>query len=161
MPNKNNDDVADADIGLIEMVQFLIDNRSWIAVWTFVALLLGSLYVFFKPAAFEATASIQVAMVSGEAVETAAVLNEKIKLPLYFSTGTLQTCAGDGKPSPTESLAQNPQDTGVEKRPFFKFDGRHANTRFGPKLPHGDLDRHPNPASLFGCASFGQTTQLA
>ena len=89
MPNKNNDDVADADIGLIEMVQFLIDNRSWIAVWTFVALLLGSLYVFFKPADFEATASIQVAMVSGESVETAAVLNEKIKLPLYFFNGHL------------------------------------------------------------------------
>jgi hypothetical protein len=121
MPNKNNDDVADADIGLIEMVQFLIDNRSWIAVRTFVALLLGSLYVFFKPAAFEATASIQVAMVSGEAVETAAVLNEKIKLPLYFSTGTLQTCAADGQPSPTGSLAQTLKTQVSKNVPFLSL----------------------------------------
>ena len=121
MHDKNNEDLADTDIGLIEIAQFLIDNRPGIAVCTFAGLLLGSLYVVFKPASFEASASIQVAMVSGEPVETAAVLNEKIKLPLYFSTGTLQTCADDGKPSPTGSLAHTFKTQVSKNAPFLNL----------------------------------------
>ena len=121
MHDKNNEDLADTDIGLIEIAQFLIDNRSGIVVCTFAGLLLGSLYVVFKPASFEASASIQVAMVSGEPVETAAVLNEKIKLPLYFSTGTLQTCAADGKPSPTGSLTQTFKTQVSKNAPFLNL----------------------------------------
>jgi hypothetical protein len=121
MHDKNNEDLADTDIGLIEIAQFLIDNRPGIAVCTFAGLLLGSLYVVFKPASFEASASIQVAMVSGEPVETAAVLNEKIKLPLYFSTGTLQTCAADGKPSPTGSLTPTFKTQVSKNAPFLNL----------------------------------------
>ena len=121
MHDKNNEDLADTDIGLIEIAQFLIDNRSGIVVCTFAGLLLGSLYVVFKPASFEASASIQVAMVSGEPVETAAVLNEKIKLPLYFSTGTLQTCAADGKPSPTGSLTPTFKTQVSKNAPFLNL----------------------------------------
>ena len=121
MHDKNNEDLADTDIGLIEIAQFLIDNLPGIAVCTFAGLLLGSLYVVFKPASFEASASIQVAMVSGEPVETAAVLNEKIKLPLYFSTGTLQTCAADGKPSPTGSLANTLKTQVSKNAPFLNL----------------------------------------
>jgi hypothetical protein len=121
MHEKNNEDVADEDMGLIEIAQFLIDNRPGIAVCTFAGLLLGSLYVVFKPASFEASASIQVAMVSGEPVETAAVLNEKTKLPLYFSTGTLQTCAADGKPSPTGSLANTLKTQVSKNAPFLSL----------------------------------------
>lgn len=121
MHDKNNEDLADTDIGLIEIAQFLIDNLPGIAVCTFAGLLLGSLYVVFKPASFEASASIQVAMVSGEPVETAAVLNEKIKLPLYFSTGTLQTCAADGKPSPTGSLANTLKTQVSKNAPFLSL----------------------------------------
>ena len=121
MHDKNNEDLADTDIGLIEIAQILIDNRSGIVVCTFAGLLLGSLYVVFKPASFEASASIQVAMVSGEPVETAAVLNEKIKLPLYFSTGTLQTCAADGKPSPTGSLTQTFKTQVSKNAPFLSL----------------------------------------
>jgi hypothetical protein len=121
MHDKNNEDLADTDIGLIEIAQILIDNRSGIVVCTFAGLLLGSLYVVFKPASFEASASIQVAMVSGEPVETAAVLNEKIKLPLYFSAGTLQTCAADGKPSPTGSLTQTFKTQVSKNAPFLSL----------------------------------------
>ncbi len=121
MHEKNNEDVADEDIGLIEIAQFLIDNRSWIAACTFAGLLLGSLFMVFKPSSFEASASIQVAMVSGEAVETAAVLNEKIKLPLYFSTGTLQACAADGIPSPTGSLVQTLKTQVSKNAPFLNL----------------------------------------
>ena len=121
MFDENNNEVANNDIGLFEIAQFLIDNRSWIAVWVFAGLLSGVLYVFFKPASFEATASIQVAMVSGEAVETATVLNEKIKLPLYFSTETMQTCAADGKPSPTGSLAHALKTQVSKNAPFLSL----------------------------------------
>ena len=121
MQNNNNEENAKNDVGLIDALQFLIDNRSWIALCTVAGLLLGSLYVGFKPASFEASASIQVAMVSGEPVETAAVLNEKIKLPLYFSTGTLQTCAADGKPSPTGSLANTLKTQVSKNAPFLSL----------------------------------------
>ena len=105
MKNKIREDIADEEIGLIEVAQFLIDNRSWIALCTVAGLLLGSLYVGFKPASFEASASIQVAKVAGEEVETTAVLNEKIKLPLYFSTSTLHACHNESTPPPSGSLA--------------------------------------------------------
>lgn len=121
MHQNNNEDVADEDIGLIEIAQFLIDNRIWLAACSFAGLLLGSLYVVFKPSSFEANASIQVAMVSGEPVETAAVLNEKIKLPLYFSTGTLQACAADGIPSPTGSLVHTLKTQVSKNAPFLNL----------------------------------------
>ena len=121
MHQNNNEDVADEDIGLIEIAQFLIDNRTWLAACSFAGLLLGSLYVVFKPSSFEANASIQVAMVSGEPVETAAVLNEKIKLPLYFSTGTLQACAADGIPSPTGSLVHTLKTQVSKNAPFLNL----------------------------------------
>jgi hypothetical protein len=45
---------------------------------------------------YEASATIEMAMVAGEPVETPAVLLEKMKLPLYFSPATLQACGADG-----------------------------------------------------------------
>jgi len=77
--------------------------------------------MWFSSPLYEASASIQVAMVSGEAVETAAVLYEKIKLPLYFSTGTLQACAADGIPSPTCSLVHSLQTQVSKNAPFLNL----------------------------------------
>jgi hypothetical protein len=45
---------------------------------------------------YEASATIEMATVAGVPVETPAVLLEKMKLPLYFSSATLQACGSDG-----------------------------------------------------------------
>jgi ElaB/YqjD/DUF883 family membrane-anchored ribosome-binding protein len=45
---------------------------------------------------YEASATIEMATVAGEPVESPAVLLEKMKLPLYFSPATLQACGSDG-----------------------------------------------------------------
>jgi hypothetical protein len=47
---------------------------------------LGGGYYFSTPKLHEASATIQMAMATGNPVETPTVLLEKIKLPLYFST---------------------------------------------------------------------------
>jgi hypothetical protein len=105
MQNKQQATNTDEEVGLIEVIQFFINYRTWIAACALSTMLGGAVYILVKPVVFEAHASIQSAMVAGEVVEATTVLNEKIKLPLYFSTSTLQTCASDGKPDATGSLA--------------------------------------------------------
>ena len=105
MQNKQQATNTDEEVGLIEVIQFFINYRTWIAACALSTMLGGAVYILIKPVVFEAHASIQSAMVAGEVVEATTVLNEKIKLPLYFSTSTLQTCASDGKPDATGSLA--------------------------------------------------------
>jgi hypothetical protein len=61
-----------------------------------VCLFAGGIYYFSIPKMYEATATIEMAKVAGEPVETPAVLIEKMKLPLYFSPATLQACGSDG-----------------------------------------------------------------
>ena len=105
MQNNQQDTNTDEEVDLIEVIQFFINYRTWIAACALSTMLGGAVYILIKPVVFEAHASIQSAMVAGEVVEATTVLNEKIKLPLYFSTSTLQTCASDGKPDATGSLA--------------------------------------------------------
>ena len=105
MQNNQQATNTDEEVGLIEVIQFFINYRTWIAACALSTMLGGAVYILIKPVVFEAHASIQSAMVAGEVVEATTVLNEKIKLPLYFSTRTLQTCASDGKPDATGSLA--------------------------------------------------------
>ena len=105
MQNNQQATNTDEEVGLIEVIQFFINYRTWIAACALSTMLGGAVYILIKPVVFEAHASIQSAMVAGEVVEATTVLNEKIKLPLYFSTSTLQTCASDGKPDATGSLA--------------------------------------------------------
>ena len=105
MQNNQQATNTDEEVGLIEVIQIFINYRTWIAACALSTMLGGAVYILIKPVVFEAHASIQSAMVAGEVVEATTVLNEKIKLPLYFSTSTLQTCASDGKPDATGSLA--------------------------------------------------------
>ena len=105
MQNKQQATNTDEEVGLIEVIQSFINYRTWIAACALSTMLGGAVYILIKPVVYEAHASIQSAMVAGEVVEATTVLNEKIKLPLYFSTSTLQTCASDGKPDATGSLA--------------------------------------------------------
>jgi hypothetical protein len=86
----------DDEISLMDILLFLKASGGNIVKSTLVCLLAGGTYYFSVPKMYEATASIEMATVGGEPVESPAVLLEKMKLPLYFSTATLQACGSDG-----------------------------------------------------------------
>ena len=86
----------DDEISLIDVLLFLKASGGNILKSTFVCLLASGAYYFSVPKMYEASATIEMATVAGEPVETPAVLLEKMKLPLYFSPATLQACGSDG-----------------------------------------------------------------
>jgi len=86
----------DVEISLIDILLFLKASGGNILKSTSVCLLAGGAYYFSVPKMYEASATIEMATVAGEPVETPAVLLEKMKLPLYFSPATLQACGSDG-----------------------------------------------------------------
>jgi hypothetical protein len=85
----------DDEISLIEIMLFLKASGRNVLISTIVCVLVGFAYYSSVPKMYEATATIQVAFVAGEAVEAPAVLIEKIKLPLFFSPTALQACGSD------------------------------------------------------------------
>ena len=88
---------ADEDeISLIDILLFLKASGGNIVKSTSVCLLAGGAYYFSVPKMYEASATIEMATVAGEPVESPAVLLEKMKLPLYFSPATLKACGSDG-----------------------------------------------------------------
>ena len=85
----------DDEISLIDIFLFLKASGGNILKSTFVCLLAGGAYYFSVPKMYEASATIDMLTVAGKPVEAPAVLLEKMKLPLYFSTATLQACGED------------------------------------------------------------------
>jgi len=86
----------DDEISLIDILLFLQASFSNVVKSSVVCLFAGGIYYFNIPKMFEASVTIEMAKVAGELVETPEVLLEKMKLPLYFSTATLQACGADG-----------------------------------------------------------------
>ena len=84
------------EISFIDILLFLQASFSNVVKSLVVCLLAGGTYYFSAPKMYEATASIEMAKVAGEAVEAPAVSLEKMKLPLYFSQATIQACGSDG-----------------------------------------------------------------
>jgi len=85
----------DEEISFIDVLLFLKASGGNIVKSTLICLLAGGVYYFYVPKMYEASATIEMAMVAGELVETPAFLLEKMKLPLYFSPVTLQACGSD------------------------------------------------------------------
>jgi hypothetical protein len=86
----------DDEISLIDILLFLQASFSNVVKSLVGCLFAGGIYYFSIPKMYEATATIEMARVAGEPVETPAVLLEKMKLPLYFSPATIQACGSDG-----------------------------------------------------------------
>jgi hypothetical protein len=86
----------DDGISLLDILLFLKASGGNIVKSTLICLLTCGVYYFSVPKMYEASATIEMATVAGEPVESPAVLLEKMKLPLYFSTATLQACGSDG-----------------------------------------------------------------
>jgi hypothetical protein len=121
MQHKDDIAVADEEVSLMDVIRFFKQHRRWMAACVLMSILGTALYWEFKPNVFEASATIQMAMVDNEAVEKPAQLNEKIKLPLYFTTATLQNCANDGKASLTGSLADLLKTKAIPNTPFLNI----------------------------------------
>jgi hypothetical protein len=85
----------DDEISLIDILLFLQASFSNVVKSLVVCLFAGGIYYFSIPKMFEASATIEMAKVAGELIETPADLLEKMKLPLYFSPATLQACGTD------------------------------------------------------------------
>ena len=96
MTAQSQQQIEDDEISLIDILLFLKASGRNVLISTIVCLLIGVAYYFAVPKIYEATATIQMAIVAGEVVETPAVLLEKIKLPLFFSSSALQACGSDG-----------------------------------------------------------------
>lgn len=95
----------EAEIILIDILLFLKASTRNVLTSTATCLLLGALYYFSVPNMYEATATIQMATVGGELIETPAVLLEKIKSPQFFSPATLQACGAKGDLSSQSKFA--------------------------------------------------------
>ena len=109
--NNQTPDTTEDDISLLDIVRFFIDNVSSLAASAAACATLGLAYVFFVPAQYEASASIQMAMVANTPVESADLLGEKIKLPMYFSSKSINNCQQHGDVATTDS-----DDKGFSKR---------------------------------------------
>jgi hypothetical protein len=97
MTEQEKPQAQDDEISLIDLLLFLKASGGNILKSTCVCLLAGGAYYFSVPKMYEASATIEMAMVAGEPVETPTVLLEKMKLPLYFAPATLQACGTDGE----------------------------------------------------------------
>lgn len=84
-------------VDLINIVLFLKASGRIVLLSTATCLLAGATYYLAVPKIYESSASIQMAMVAGELVESPERLLEKIKLPLFFSATTHQACGLVGK----------------------------------------------------------------
>jgi hypothetical protein len=110
LADKNSPPLSTPDevigISLHDVLLFVRDGRAWLITAAAAGLLAGLAYALSAPDKFQAAASVQVAMVANEAVEPAATLAEKLKLPLYYSSETHKACGLANAPDPGEELAK-------------------------------------------------------
>jgi hypothetical protein len=117
------------EISLIDILLFLKASGRNVLISTIGCLSVGVTYYFAVPKMYEASATIQMAMVAGEAVETPAILLEKIKLPLFFSSATLQACGSDGDPSSHTKFADKLNPTLNKFSPFISLSVQARSTQ--------------------------------
>ena len=92
MNNEISGKSFDDELSLADIFLFIANSLPNIIKSIFICALMGGSYYLYAPNTYEATASIQMAQVGGNPVETSTVLLEKIKLPLYFSQTTWSSC---------------------------------------------------------------------
>lgn len=109
------------EITLTDILWFFKVAAGKIITSIAVCFLGGATYYFTLPDVYEAVATIQMASVSGEAVETPAVLLEKIKLPTYFSTATMNACKHNNESFLPEKFAEVLRPTINKQAPFISF----------------------------------------
>lgn len=102
--------VADDEISLLDIFEFLKDGWLTIAATTVLGGAIGIGTAFVLPEKFLASATIQPTRVLGEDVEKVAVLAEKMRSPTYYSQQSFTACdvADSTNPAQTLVTALNP-----------------------------------------------------
>lgn len=102
--------VADDEISLLDIYEFLKDGWLTIAATTVLGGAIGVGTAFVLPEKFLASATIQPTRVLGNDVESIAVLAEKMRLPTYYSQQSFTACdvADSTNPAQTLATALNP-----------------------------------------------------
>ena len=102
--------VADDEISLLDIYEFLKDGWLTIAATTVLGGAIGVGTAFVLPEKFLASATIQPTRVLGSDVESIAILAEKMRSPTYYSQQSLLTCdvADSTNPAQTLATALNP-----------------------------------------------------
>lgn len=114
-------------VDLVEILKFLINARLWISLWILLAGTLASLYLMLKPTIYEASVTVQSAKVGDEDIQSTAVLNEKIKLPGFFSLNSLKLCP-DPQPSFFFNESKHLLHTQLTKNsPYLQISIRHTS----------------------------------
>jgi len=102
--------VADDEISLLDIYEFLKDGWLTIAATTVLGGAIGVSTAFVLPEKFLASAKIQPTRVLGNDVESIAVLAEKMRSPTYYSQQSFTACdvADSTNPAQTLATALNP-----------------------------------------------------
>jgi len=102
--------VADDEISLLDIYEFLKDGWMTIAATTVLGGAIGVGTAFVLPEKFLASVTIQPARVLGQDVEKVSVLAEKMRSPTYYSQQTFIACdvADSTNPAQTLATALNP-----------------------------------------------------
>ena len=129
MTTQSQKQIEDDEISLIDILLFLKASGRNVLISTIVCLLIGVAYYFAVPKIYEATATIQMAIVAGEVVETPAVLLEKIKLPLFFSSSALQACGSDGDLSSHTKFADKLKPAINKSAPLISLSAQARSTQ--------------------------------
>lgn len=94
-PKSGNDVISSEEINLNNVFLFLKEGRKVICTAIILGLLGSVIYLLFVKPTFTATANIQMATVSGKAIEEPDALAEKIKIPSYFSPEAIAECKSE------------------------------------------------------------------
>lgn len=120
--------VADDEISLLDIYDFLKDGWVTIVATTVLGGVIGLSAAFIIPEKFLASASIQPAHVLGEDVESVDVLAEKMRSPTYYSQQTLAACKVSDKINPAQTLATELKPSVGRKSAFVSVSFKSTNT---------------------------------
>ena len=122
--------VADGEISLLGLYEFVKEGWVTIAATTVLGGVIGFGTALVLPEKFVATASIQPARVLGEDVEKVEVLAEKMRSPTYYSQQTLTACDVADRENPGQTLATALNPNMARKSAFVSvtFESTSSNT---------------------------------
>ena len=134
----------DDEISLVDILLFLKASGDNIVKSTLACLFAGGIYYFSVPKMYEASATIEMATVAVEPVETPAVLLEKMKLPLYFSPATLQACGSDGGLSSQAKFVDKIKPSINKSAPMVSFVTKAPSTQDAKACLNAAIDEVSN-----------------
>jgi hypothetical protein len=123
------DSFSEDEISLTDILFFLQDSIGNVIKSVLACVILGGTYYFSTPKLFEASATIQMAMATGNPVESPTVLLEKIKLPLYFSQAAWTACDTQEDKTPSRKIAEKIKPVLNKSAPFIGFSVQAPSTQ--------------------------------